>query len=91
MNTQENLQLKNPDEIPTSDTLAKVLGESYHAYEVLRSSVVKVKYRHDQRIVFLENFHIRFHQMRIKCIARSFTKYKAWARQVAALKHRLNT
>ena len=36
MNHHQDLQLRNQNEVPTDETLAQVLGESYVAYEALQ-------------------------------------------------------
>lgn len=61
----------------------------YHGYLVYRSAWTKFKYRRDKQIDFLENFHIRFHKMRIRCIVLSFPKYKIWGKEIMALKGRI--
>ena len=39
MNDHENLQLREPEVIPTSELLEKTLGDSYAAYEVLQDAL----------------------------------------------------
>lgn len=63
----------------------------FHAYKIYSSWLIRLKFKRDLKIVFLENFHIQFHKERIRCIIRSVFKYRKWARRVALLKDRLNT
>lgn len=62
---------------------------AYHGYRIYSAYVVRSKFRHDPKIVFLENFHIHFHKARMKCMLASFFKYRRWARQVGAFKNNL--
>jgi len=61
----------------------------YHGYKLYRSFVVRMQYKADPQIVFLEDFHMRFHKARIKCISISFFNYSRWSRPISSFKERL--
>lgn len=63
----------------------------YHGYKLYRSYMLRSQYRHDPQIVFLEDFHMRFHKARIKCIVSNLFSYRRWSRPVSSFKKRLVT
>ncbi len=60
----------------------------FHTLKLYHSFLNRARYKNNKKIVFLEDFHIRFHKARIRSIYRSAFKYKRWAIQIADLKKR---
>ena len=47
MHNNENLQLRQPDIMPTSQVLAEVLGESFIAYETFQETLPRLEMQHE--------------------------------------------
>jgi glycosyltransferase involved in cell wall biosynthesis len=61
----------------------------HHIKKIFYSSFVKYRYYHDEKIRFLETFHIEYHMARLSSICRDTFRFSQYLRKVNQLKSRL--